>query len=559
MNTYTKALFLLFTFSILSCDKDYNTIGSDIVGDENFNFENESSFKITAYTKPTGPVQTNNLPINALGIYKNPVFGTTKAHFVSQIEMVTSNPSVGYDSYIDSTLDSVYVYIPFFSTVKSTTDTGGHVYEIDSIYGDSEAKFNLKVHENGYALRDFDPNNNNEPQKYYSDFKPTIVANKGSELLNNSDNTNENVDFFFDKEEIVIYKTNSSGQFIDESGVATNDPEQYVVKERKAPGIWLNLKKSFFETKILNAVAEGKLYNNNIFKQHFRGLFFEVEEIIPGQGSMVNLNFNAAEIVMQYHYFTVENSTSPETDLKKGSLKFKMGYSSSSSNKSISINLFEFSEVNSTYEDALNGSFSDGSLFLKGGAKGSVVYLDLFDDNELAELRNKNWLINEANLVFYVDQSKMSSAEYEPLRIYLYDAINNRPMYDYYTDPTKGITSKNDKFVLGGLINKDDSGRVKYKMRITNHINNVLNETDNNENVRLGLVVTESINLVGNAALKTPFSLGTQSIEYLPVASVMNHLGTVLHGPESTATYIDDSGNVVPMKLKLEIYYTQPK
>lgn len=560
MNTYTKALVLLFTFTILSCDKDYNTIGSDIIGDEHFNFEKYTVQNLASYLKETGPVQSNNLPINALGIYKDPVFGTAKAHFVSQIEMVSSNPNVGYNPYIDTNLDSVYVYIPFFSTVENTLEDGSQIYKIDSIYGDSEARFNLKVYENGYTLRDFDPEDNNlTAQKYYSDFKATIDANRGPLLLNNSDNTNENTNFLFDKREIVIYKTDESGQFLDESGNPTTNPDQYVVKERKDPGVWLNLRKEFFQTKIIDAVAQGKLFNNNVFKQHFKGIYFEVEELIPGQGSMVNLDFTKAQLIVQYHYYNEENP-SPTTDPLKSALRFQMGYSTTQSpaKKSNSINLFEFTK-GPNYQDALNGNSPEGSVYLKGGANSSVVYFDVFNENELNVLRENNWLINEAYMEFYVDQSQMNLAEHEPYRIYLYDATNDNPLIDYYSDPSIGSFVKANKFLFGGILTEVNGGRKKYKIRITDHINNVLNGTTNNENVRLGLVVTETINIPSNAYLKNEIDVNGQQVKFVPVASVLNQSGTVLYGPQSTASYIDSNGKEVPLKMKLEIYYTEPK
>jgi hypothetical protein len=41
-------------------------------------------------------------------------------------------------------------------------------------------------------------------------------------------------------------------------------------------------------------------------------------------------------------------------------------------------------------------------------------------------LKNKGWLINEANLVFHIDAAQWQTA-YEPQRVYLYDLNNNRP------------------------------------------------------------------------------------------------------------------------------------
>ena len=558
MNTFTKAVLLLFAFTFISCDKDFNTLGSDIVGDEHFNLAKFDEASLNTYIKPTGPVQTNNLPINALGIHNNPVFGTTKAHFVSQIEMVNQDPNIGFSPFLDTVKDSIYIYVPFYSTLESTSTDGERIYKIDSIVGNSDAKFNLKVYENGYYLRDFDPSTNNQAaQKYFSDFKPTIDTYKGSQILNDGP-ANENTQFFFDKKEIIIYKTNGKGQYYDSENELTTDPTKYVIKERKLPGVWLNLgtlpaARAFFKTKILDAVGQGKLFNNNIFKEHFKGLYFEVEENVANQGSLVKLDFSKAELVLQYHYFFKQEDASDLTKALKSSLKFQMGYSESGSKKSNSVNLLEFSNANANYSDALLGNNTDGKLYLKGGVNGSIAYIDLFNETELATLRDKKWLINEANLVFYIDQPTMANATYEPQRIYLFDAIKNKPLLDYYADISAGSSPKYNKFIHGGIIQKEASGKgIKYKIRITDYINNVLNGTNpnNNGNSRLGLVVTENINIPTNAFLKNPFMIGTDEIKYVPVASVLNPLGTVLYGAQSTDP---------DKKLKLEIYFTEPK
>ncbi len=565
MNTITKAVLLVFAFTFISCDKDFNTLGSDIVGDENFSFEKYTVANLNSFAKPAGAVQTNNLPLNELGIYNNPVFGTTKAHFVSQIEMVTPNPNIGFNHFVDNR-DSVYVYIPFFSTLKSTDANGARTFELDSVYGDENAKFNLKVFENGYTLRDFDPSSNNQvAQKYYSDSKATIASNTVGQPLNNGP-VSQNTEFFFNKDEIVIYKTNGNGQYYDADGAITTDPAKFVVKERKLPGIWLSLDRTVFKTKILDAVSEGKLFNNNIFKQHFKGLYFEVEENIANQGQLAKLDFSQAELVVQYHYYSTAGTTNP-ADALKSSLKFQMGYAQTGTKKSNCVNLLEFSNINAEYQNSLEPSASQERHFLKGGANGSVVYIDLFGTedltgainggpngvpDELDELRNNKWLINEANLVFYVDQDKMSFAKYEPQRVYLYDATNDRPLSDYNGDVSTSSNSKFNKFIYGGILEKSSNGKgFRYKFRITNFINNILNGTNSNTNgnSRLGLVVTESIGVVSNAYFKNPLLIDSEQLEFLPVAAVMNPLGTILHGTQSTD---------VTKKLKLEIYYTEP-
>src|SRR5690606_32598135 len=79
-------------------------------------------------------------------------------------------------------------------------------------------------------------------------------------------------------------------------------------------------------------------------------------------------------------------------------------------------------------------------------------------------------LINEANLVFYVDQSMTQGQE--PERIYIYDTKNNRPLLDYEFDSPDNLRVNH----LGKLqhVGDDNSKGVKYKIKITEHIKNLL-------------------------------------------------------------------------------------
>src|SRR5574343_221056 len=128
---------VLGLFGLVSCDKDFNSLDSDVLGDDHFDMEKYEVQNLVAYTKSTGAVQTNNLAINALGIYNNPVFGTTKAHFVTQVQLATVEPTIGDNPEIQA-IDSVYLYVPYFSTLKETVDSE-NIYELDSIYGNQES------------------------------------------------------------------------------------------------------------------------------------------------------------------------------------------------------------------------------------------------------------------------------------------------------------------------------------------------------------------------------------------------------------------------------------
>ena len=567
--SFLKISSLLFLFVLLiSCDKDFNSLDSEVIGDDHFDLELYDEATVVAYSKATGVVQTNNLPLNALGIYKNDFFGTTKAHFVTQVELGSENPSFGFNPIIDS----VYLYVPYFTELKSTETSGERVYELDSIYGNAETgKFRLKVLENGYYLRDLDPADNlQSSQKYFNDDKATkIDPFKGSELLNNSSNVAQNDQFYFSKKELYIYKTNGAGLYVDSNGAVLSDQNNVtlrVIKERKTPGMWLDLKNSFFQQKILDAASTANLFSNNAFKNYFRGLLFEVEEINPDQGALAVLDFSKAELKILYkaasEAVSVENPTPTRT---RRTFSLKMGYNASTTLRNNSINLLEYN--NSTeYDAGLAGSnevLGSDRLYVKGG-NGSVAFIDLFTPTELETLRNnvatKNWLVNDARLTFYVDKTAMTNVPKtsEPERIYIYDATNNLVLVDYTFDSSSSANLKNSKVVFGGMIQRETTGPkkgIKYTIRLTEHIKRILKADSNGEyqdNIKIGVSVTESINLVSSAKLKAPISANGVQISDIPLASILNPLGTVLFG--NVVTDPDDEDK----KLKLSIYFTKP-
>lgn len=565
-NIYLKALLLGFTIIfIASCDKDYNEIGTEVIGDNDnhYGFDVDSTKTVKAYNLAVGPVQTNNLAVNALGSYNHPKFGRTTANFVTQLELVAADPK-----FYSPTIDSVYLYVPYFSElIETDSETGDRTYELDSVYGGT-AKFRLSVYESGYFLRDYDPAGGfQETQKYYSNQNAIFDANKilfeGGALNNNTLAVSQNEEFYF--------KTN-------EYKITYQKDGEEVVKERKAPGIWLDLDKDFFAQKIFNAPS-GKLINNNVFKDYFRGLYFKAEELPSSPiGAMAMLNFKQGKIVIEYD----DETSSTDTTRKKKSMSINLGGNS--------VNLYENTE-SAEFTSALataNPTTGDEKLYLKG-QQGSIAVIDLFDptdlmkalyvndldqvvpktdktghyklftgsnnvSDEIDQMKVDNWLINEANLTFTIDKTAMASSE-EPYRVYLYDLNNRRPIYDYYTDFSTRANTKFNKVVHGGIIDtqKVEGGRgIRYKIRLTNHVRNLIK--NDSTNVRLGLAITESISTVSNMKLKTPITSGSSTIDRIPTAAVMNPLGTILYGSKPVSS--DPNGEKKRMKLK--IYYTKP-
>ncbi|WP_395044463.1 DUF4270 domain-containing protein [Flavobacterium sp.] len=541
-NSFFKASVLVVTgFLLISCDKDFNEVGTNIIGEDHYDFKIDSTKSVVAYNQALGAVQSNNLPTNALGYYNHPLFGKTKASFVTQIELIAANPT--FIKPAEVVIDSVYLYIPYFSKYKSTTTAGDKIYELDSIYGNNTIK--LDVFESGYYLRDFDASTGlEEVQKYYSNQKQLFDDNKGNGglRLNDASDEKQNDKFEFKTTEIKL-------QYLDEDA-------QTVVKERLAPGMFLELNEFFFTNKIVNAPA-GKLLNNNAFRDYFRGLYFEVNNSSTSvdQGSLALLNFKNGKIVMVYQ----DETSATNTERIRKSIEFKLNGNS--------VNLFEpeNTATSTNYTTALSNNTPDTAtgdekLYLKG-QNGSMAVIELFgedgsDENlipdELDAIIDDGWLINEASLTFYIEKNAMFTSN-EPYRIYLYDMENNVPILDYTTDrSTNAADHKLDKVIHGGLLEKEDidNGRgTQYKIRLTNYLRSLIADENRRDNVKLGLVVTESITATTNAKLANPITT-YNDIDLTPIASVMNPLGTVLYGSSST---IPDG-----KRLKLKIYYTKP-
>lgn len=514
---FKKILLVAAVVFLYSCDKDYNVIGDDLVGDGNFALE-DTLFSVLSYNQKITPVQSNNMSINALGIYDDPAFGTTTANFVTQVYLESYAPTIGDAAVIES----VVLTIPYSSHVVKINQDGSSEYALDSIAGPAEGKLKLSIFESGYYLRNLDPDSNFENQTYYTDQKSAIVAAiKTATRLNNSANKKENDEFFFDKAQIVTKTTDTDTE---------KETTTYT-----APQMQLNLDKDFFQEKILNASASN-LATADAFTNYFRGLYFAVEKSGNSASNLAMLNFAEGTITVNYKAKTAITTDEESTkEDKKIVIKFKTGTSNVVPN---TISLLEETSAAAAYTTATttaNKADGDNTLYLKGG-QGSMAVISLFSKpGELEDIRSKGWLVNEANLTFHIDADQMKNAK-EPSRIYLYDLNNNRAIVDFLVPE-----------LFDGAINKDATSKrgTTYKIRLTDHIRNLVKNADST-NVKLGLVVSQSANILGFAKLRTPNEVSA----LVPNTSVSSPLGTVLYGGTTNVP--------AEKRLKLQIFYTKP-
>lgn len=549
---FKTLLFISIISLFASCDKDFNNVGAEIIGDDHFGLERYSDpLSVSATLKLTGPIQTNNLDVNPLGIYDNPVFGKTVASFVTQVQLASVAPSIPALNPSSTTLgevktrtiESVILYIPYFSKIKDAKTSGGtYNYTLDSIVNPTDfgSKIKLSVFENNRFMGSADTSNSLlTPYLFYSNNTDSnnnpISAPIGqrlnedpTDLVNYTSSNND--EFKFSLDEIKVPATTIGGT------------ETY-----KAPGMNLRLRNSFFNTKIFQTASDN-LKTNAAFIQYFRGLYFKVEQSGSDRGCMNMLDFKKGTITIAYKE-TSNSAVAPVTTATEVITDKTIVLNLSGNTASI----LENSTPIPTFTDRLAIKGGEGSVAiikLFGNHRGDGKFQEL--ENLKADSKGNKRIINEANLIFYIDEATMANAE-EPYRLFLYDARNKRPIIDYITDVTTSQYPNSSKFIHDGIIDKSRSitnpkRGTQYKIRLTNHIRNLVSK--DSTNVTLGLAVCKNINNPFFVIQKN-LSSTANNLNFFPVSSVMNPLGTVIWGT---------SGSSIPVgkEMKLEIWYTKP-
>lgn len=524
------------SLAFIACQNDYNSLESDIEGIENFD-TNSDKFAVVAYNKRVKPVQTNNFPSNFLGIYNDPIYGNTTNEIITQVVPTSTNFDPDFGT--DPEFTHAYLTIPYYSKQK---DSNGNEleYDLDSLYGNTPIK--LSIYRSNYFLRDYNPATESAGQQlYYSNNNEFGTPSNLGELL------------YYNP----TFKASASEQIIEEEN------EDGILEEvgRIAPALRVPLLNPeistdvyFWETLLFDKQGMPELSNANNFKDYFRGLYFKVELAdgeMKGQAFMLNFLSSAASLTVYYNNWV-------DGEIVRNN-KFTMNFRGNRAS-TITLDPVATSLLNNANNsaDTTNG---DTSLYLKGG-EGSIAVVNLFQDQaELDEFNllykdangNPSRLINEANLIFYVDDLASSlliddddaNKKQQPNRVILYDIKNNTPIVDYFYDLTTVTTNPIDsKLNFSSILERDSDGKgVKYKIRLTEHLNNIL--LRDSTNFQLGLYITSNINEISNS-----YVLNDGILDGIPVGTGLSPKGTILYG--SNENVPEDK------RVQLEIYYTQP-
>ena len=547
-------VFTLLVTSFIACDKDFTNLESDVINDDvatNFGIDKES-FDLITYTEPIGPVQSNGLGLSTLGVYDDS-YGRVTADFVVQPVLSSFEPDFGDDVVIDS----VVLNIPYQFRVLEIDEDNNITYAVDSVIGRESLKFSL--FESNYFIRDFDPDEEfGAIQPYYSNKSASETEFISQTLLEG-----EQLNFVPNPDEDKHISLDPQGDLlINEEGFILLGPEPEEENEtqsiiRQPPGIRIKLEPTYWMDKIIAKEGDAVLSNANNFNEYFRGLYFKAEANDMDEGSYLFLSTNAtsSNITIYYNRLT----PSEDDDDERENAEFTLSLTGRS------INFLEHNYTTPIIEG--DEEIGDSRIYLKGG-EGAIARIKLFNGDDINDgddmtfddfknlfvetengefVRSKR-LVNEANLIFYVDQDVVQGGE--PDRIYLYDIENKRPLVDYFLD---GINNSLPSFSVSNHLgplervnDEPDENGIRYKLRITEHINNLL--VRDSTNIELGLAVSLNVNLE-EAVTQRRVQFAEDSDFTVPISSVVSPRGTVLHGNATE----DESKRVY-----LEIYYTEP-
>jgi hypothetical protein len=539
---FSAAIVIVAVLGTVSCENDLTPLGGSFLGEDPAGIIKEIEFDVKTYSARVNPVQTSNFNSFPFGIYDDPIYGKSTYEFVTQVNLAFANPDFG----INPKVEKVTLEVPYFSTPTGVNADNAEVtdYRLDSLYGVTPIE--IEVRRSNYFLSSFDNQDVTARAIYYSNFESEIELNEGELLY-------ENNSFF----------PSALEQSVDDDITAV---ERFSPR-LKAPLEDLTRWEDIMFTSITNSdgqvvkVARPELASASNFQDYFRGLYFKVINPDPSAlGHLIHLNLNQANIVVTVSEDTdVEDTDNVDDDdstlfIRRNSdvtINFngnKIGFISNDFFPTV------ITDIQASSSDPVNGA---ENIYLKGGS-GSLAVIELFGQatttagGEAASLTTvieNDWLINDAYIDFYVNRSLTTSGSKDPERILIYNYDTNRLLSDYVIGNASGLNSNLSHLGRLERIDNDDTAtnREKYRIRLTQHMNNIIQGTT--ENTRLAIVVSQNVSLIGNNSVLNTVN-PNPDLEFIPLSAAISHEGTILHGNLSSE---------VEKRPKLKVFYSETR
>ncbi|SEC32944.1 protein of unknown function [Tenacibaculum sp. MAR_2009_124] len=489
--------------SILSCEEDFNDIGSNVVKNTKFD-TNEVELEIEITPIDLESVRADNVSLGNgiseywLGVYNSGNYKTLESSFLSQLGLATNLRTVDVeaasDDYpIDSiySLDDVILKLPYTSTRNGNHDDGSPKFILDSLLGNPDIATNIKVYRNGTYLNLLDPSNPSESNSYMSN--ETYIE---EELLNND------ASFSFKPVDTDTMYTITRTRTTDFTSNATETFDTEEKLSTTGPFITIPLDKNRMKELFWDKFGDSEFTSTQEFANYFRGVYVKAEGT---DGSLLPFNLSSSNpaAAVEFHY-TISRFEKEEGN---DNLVYKDTIASKYS--------FPLNGIrNASYKMTPASNAIPNDNFVIQGTAGTMAQVKVlgvnlakirqndpnnailkyeeFDNNpqddylsleELATVRDTandsfGLLISDAALTFYINQAINTDKDIVPQRLFIYtneddDSGNSLPKHviDAYSE---------SQFFNGNLVSTDDDQPEKYTIRITDYISNLLDRSSTN-------------------------------------------------------------------------------
>lgn len=530
------------TFFAVSCEDDISDVGSGLV---------DTGASANAYYVDVVSFNTNNDSIRSdekvlqsavVGVYDEPVFGRTKARFISQVRLGQTSPSFGEAAEMDSVvlnipvyyknksddiqIDTTYIYLTENQTPSDTaTMVLKRTYKLDSLYGNTQNPITLQVR---------------EVSQYLYSQDSTYYSNRNLAPCSSCPNINDIQTFPNVLGSLSVGNKFSTYQ-TKKKDDTSNDVPPVVLK--------VKLDKNYFKQKFIDNQGSADLSDQASFIRNlFRGIELSVAE---DQGFLLTFDPTTPSfaINMHYSYKNPTENTGGENYQERLKGILPLNFSSlwaQLPGHNVQVNQFEHSNRGSQFVNAFtnpNTVDGDARLYLAGmdGTK-SIIRLNQTQLNEIKNnVQNNGWAVVGAELTFHIDDNyglkkppylmawnnytedgKVKNINFEDVFKFQNSyplTVQFNPMYDFKGNPKT------------------------YTIRITDYIKNIVERgeiyDDNQIVLSLGnFLLNPSGGYMNIINLKDPYANNR----------AFNPYRVVLHG---------NNTEQADKKLQLKVYYTK--
>lgn len=445
---YLAAVVYLLAFTI-SCEKDFVDIGSNVITNTKFD-TNSEEIEVILENSPLERLQSDNITRQLgqylLGVYNRPDYEKLEASIITQVGVLTGlkvvDDTYGADTTVITKIDTAFIKLPYQVSLNSDEDS----YKLDSVFGDPSQAISLNVYRSNTYINTFNPLDPSKRNSYFSDATFEKIG----------DALNDPINYQFapsDNDTLIVVKRRLFDDSIAASDTITITPSTNSTIPYPFARIPLN------ETKIkelfLDKFESGEFASQSAFNDYLRGIIIEPS---GNEGALVSFSLNSTNAALIpsieiYYTNTVLVSGTIVTDTLYKKHSFPLS--------GFRVNTFKMDNKNYPINNEVKIQ----------GTAGSEGKIQILNSTKISELRSKNWLINDATLTLYINQSVDTTNV--PERLYLYKNYNtgtseiNSHVKDAYSEGGFGG--------IGGALARDTNGKKeRYVFNITDYISDIV-------------------------------------------------------------------------------------